>query len=76
VLAQWAENDHWQHFSGRQFFEHELPIHPSSLSRWRKRLGKAEAVAMLKATIHTGLKRKVITSAQIERVNVATTVQR
>jgi IS5 family transposase len=75
VLAQWVENPYWQHFSGRQFFEHELPIHPSSMSRWRKRLGEAGAEAMLKATIDTGLKMKVITPAQIERVNVDTTVQ-
>jgi IS5 family transposase len=75
VLAQWVENPYWQHFSGRQFFEHEMPIHPSSMSRWRKRLGEAGAEAMLKATIDTGLKMKVITPAQIERVNVDTTVQ-
>jgi IS5 family transposase len=75
VLAQWVENPYWQHFSGMQFFEHEMPIHPSSMSRWRKRLGEAGAEAMLKATIDTGLKMKAITPAQIERVNVDTTVQ-
>ena len=75
VVAKWVENPYWQHFSGRQFFEHELPIHPSSMTRWRKRLGEAGAEAMLKATIDTGLKMKVITPAQIERVNVDTTVQ-
>jgi len=75
VLAQWVENPYWQHFSGMQFFEHEMPIHPSSMSRWRKRLGEAGAETMLKATIDTGLKMKVITPAQIERVNVDTTVQ-
>jgi IS5 family transposase len=51
VQAQWVENPNWQHFSGRQFFEHGLPIQPSSISRWRKRLGEARAEAMLKATI-------------------------
>ena len=75
VLAQWLENPYWQHFSGRQFFEHEMPIHPSSMTRWRKRLGEAGAEAMLKATIDTGLKMKVITPAQIERVKVDPTVQ-
>jgi IS5 family transposase len=34
-----------------QFFEHELPIHPSSMMRWRKRLVEAGAEAMLKATL-------------------------
>jgi IS5 family transposase len=50
VLAQWVENPFWLHFSGRQFFEHEVPIDPSSMSRWRKGLGEAGAEAMLKAT--------------------------
>ena len=45
------------------------------MTRWCKRLGEAGAEAMLKATIDTGLKMKVITPAQIERVNVDTTVQ-
>ena len=69
VLAQWVENPYWQHFSGRQFFEHEIPIHPSSMSRWRKRLGEAGAEAMLKTTIDTGLKMKVITPAQIDTIS-------
>jgi IS5 family transposase len=70
-----VENPYWQHFSGRQFFLHEMPFHPSSMTRWRKRHGEAGVEAMRKATIDTGLKMKVITPAQIERVNVATTVQ-
>jgi IS5 family transposase len=28
VVARWTENPYWQHFSGRQFFEHEMPIDP------------------------------------------------
>ena len=41
VAAGWVENPHWQHFSGRQFLEHEFPIDPSSMTRWRKRLGES-----------------------------------
>jgi transposase, IS5 family len=75
VVAQWVENPYWQHFSGEQFFQHEMPIDPSSMTRWRKRLGEAGAEAMLKETIETGLRLKMITPAQIQRVNVDTTVQ-
>jgi IS5 family transposase len=56
TVQHWVENPYWQHFSDRQFFEHELPIDPSSMSRWRKRLGEAGAEAMLKATIEAGVK--------------------
>ena len=75
VVELWVENPYWQHFSGGQFFEHELPIDPSSMTRWRKRLGEAGAEAMLKATIETGLKMKVIKPSQMQRVNIDTTVQ-
>ena len=75
VVAHWVENPYWQHFSVRQFFEHELPIDPSSMTRWRKRLGEAGAESMLKATIEAGVRMKVITPTQMQRVNVDTTVQ-
>jgi len=75
VVGQWVENPYWQHFSGEQFFQHEMPIDPSSMTRWRKRLGEAGAEAMLKETIETGLRMKVITPAQIQHINVDTTVQ-
>lgn len=75
VVAGWVENPYWQHFSGRQFFEHKMPIDPSSMTRWRKRLGEAGAEAMLKATIETAVAMGVIRPAQIAHVNVDTTVQ-
>lgn len=75
VVQHWVENPYWQHFSGGQFFQHELPIDPSSMTRWRLRLGEAGAEAMLKETIQTGLRMKVITPTQLKRVNVDTTVQ-
>jgi IS5 family transposase len=75
VVAGWVENPYWQHFSGRQYFEHEFPIDPSSMTRWRKRLGEAGAEAMLKATIDTGVAMGVIRPAQIKHVNVDTTAQ-
>ena len=75
VVQQWVENPYWQYFSGEQFFQHERPIDPSSMTRWRHRLGEAGAEAMLKETIQTGLRMKVITLTQLKRVNVDTTVQ-
>ena len=75
VVARWVENPYWQHFSGRQYFEHDLPIDPSSMTRWRKRLGEAGAEAMLKATIDTGIQMKAIRAAHVAHVNIDTTVQ-
>ena len=75
VVTGWVENPYWQHFSGMKWFEHKLPIHPSSMSRWRKRIGDAGAEQLLKETIEAGLKLKAIKAFQLKRVNVDTTVQ-
>jgi IS5 family transposase len=58
-----------------QFFEHRRPLEPSSLTRWRQRVGEAGAEALLSETIAAGLMLKAITPAQLKRINVDTTVQ-
>lgn len=75
VVEAWVENPYWQFFSGMQYFEHRMPIHPSSMCRWRKRIGDAGAEELLKETIKAGLKLKAIKPHQLNRVNVDTTVQ-
>lgn len=39
VVEKWTENPYWQYFCGEQFFQHQLPAHPTSLVKWRKRVG-------------------------------------
>ena len=75
VVATWVENPYWQYFSGMKWFEHELPINASSMTRWRKRIGEAGAEEFLKETIKAGLKLKAVKSFQLKRVNIDTTVQ-
>ena len=75
VVAAWVENPYWQHFSGVRYFQHSMPIDPSSMTRWRKRLGEAGAEQMLRATIEAGMEMKAIRPTQLQRINVDTTVQ-
>jgi IS5 family transposase len=75
VVAGWVENPYWQYLSGMQFFEHDPPIDPSSITRWRKRIGEACAEELLKATIDAGLKLKAVKPHQLKRVNVDKTLQ-
>ena len=39
VVQRWIENPYDQWFCGCEYFQHELPCDPSSLTRWRKRIG-------------------------------------
>jgi IS5 family transposase len=75
VVACWVENPYWQYFSGMKWFEHKVPINPSSMTRWRKRIGEAGAEELLRERIEAGLKIKAVKPHQLKRVNVDTTVQ-
>jgi IS5 family transposase len=75
VVARWVENPYWQFFCGLCYMQHELPIDPSSLSRWRKRVGAERLEKLLEATIHTALAMKAVRPQELQKVNVDTTVQ-
>jgi IS5 family transposase len=75
TVARWAENPYWQYFSGRQHFEYRLPIDPSSMVRWRKRIGKEGAEELLSQTIQTAVKQRHLKKPQCAKVSVDTTVQ-
>ena len=38
VVAGWVENPFWQYLCGEEYFQHQLPIDPSSLSRFRHKI--------------------------------------
>jgi IS5 family transposase len=75
VVARLLENPYWQYFCGFKQFQHELSLDPSSLVRWRKRLGPDKLKELLAATIQTAKEKTLLTEKHIERVNVDTTVQ-
>jgi IS5 family transposase len=75
VVREWPERPYWQFFCGEEFFQHELPVDFSQISRWRKRIGKEGVERILKATIEAGLQTKTVTPRQMEVVVVDTTVQ-
>ena len=75
VVYGWVENPYWQYLSGMQFFEHDPPINPSSMSRWRKRIGEAGAEELLKETIAAGLTIKAVRPHPFKRVSVDTIVE-
>jgi IS5 family transposase len=75
VVERYVENPYWQFFCGRTFFEHELPCHPTSLVKWRHRLGAAGVEKLLTETLSTAKREQALRDSEIKRVNVDTTVQ-
>ena len=74
VVAFWLENAYWQVFTGETYLQTEPPIDPSSLSRWRKRLGEEGVEELLAQSIEAAKRAKVIKASSARRVIVDTTV--
>ena len=74
-VFEFIENPYWQYFCGYKYFQHEFPCDPSSLVRWRKRVGEDGAEKLLKATVEAAKKVGLLRSSDVEKVVVDTTVQ-
>ncbi|MGF6472999.1 IS5 family transposase [Paraburkholderia youngii] len=74
VVWQWVENPYWQVFTGETYLQTEPPIDPSSLTRWRKRMGEAGVEELLAETIEAAKRAGVIKASSVKRVIVDTTV--
>jgi IS5 family transposase len=75
VVASWVENPYWQYFCGQEYFVHEFPCDPTSLVKWRQRVGVEGSEQLLKESLAAAQREAVLTEAEIKRVNVDTTVQ-
>jgi len=75
VVDQFLENPYWQYFCGFEYFQHQFPLNPTSLVKWRKRIGPKGMEKLLQATIETAKRKEYVTEEHLERVNVDTTVQ-
>ncbi len=75
VVVGLLENPYWQYFCGFEFFIHNLPVDPTSMTRWRKRIGPKNMAQLLSETLETAKREKHLTKQHMERVNVDTTVQ-
>lgn len=75
VVAKWVENPYWQYFCGEKTFQHEFPCHPTSLVKWRQRVGVEGVEKLLKQVLHSAKEQQALKPNEIERVTVDTTVQ-
>ena len=75
VCERWVENPYFQYFCGEEFFQHELPLERSSLSRWRQRMGEERLQALLQESLAVAVKTEAMKPRDLARVIVDTTVQ-
>lgn len=75
VVDRLLENPYWQYFCGFEYFQHQLSLDPTSLVKWRKRIGPKGMEKLLAGTIETAKSENHVSKEHLERVNVDTTVQ-
>ena len=75
LLDRWVENPYWQYFCGFTTMQHEVPLHPTSLTKWRQRIGAEQLVQLLEETISLAKRERHVSDKDLSRVNVDTTVQ-
>jgi len=75
VVERWLENPYWQRFCGFTHMQHQPPIHPTSMTKWRQRLGEEKMAELLKQTIEVAVRDRHLPARELRHVNVDTTVQ-
>src|SRR5882672_521637 len=75
VVERWVENPYWQYFCGFTHMQHEAPIDPSSMSRWRKRVGVNRLEQLLQETIDLAVRERQLRPRDLAQITVDTTVQ-
>jgi len=69
-----VENPYWQFFCGYDFLQWEFPIDPSSLTRFRGRIGADAMNKILSLTINASVKSEAVKVKDFEKVIVDSTV--
>jgi len=75
LVARWVENPYWQAFCGYTHMQHACPIHPTSMTKWRHRVGADRLEVLLTETIDLAVRERQVSPRDLRRVNVDTTVQ-
>jgi transposase, IS5 family len=75
LCARWVENPYYQFFCGEEFFQHELVLDRSSLTRWRQRMGEEKMKALLQESLSIAVKTNAVKPSELSEVIIDTTVE-
>ena len=75
VVEAFLENPYWQYFLGYEFFQHRFRLDPTSLVKWRQRIGSEGMEMLIYELLSTAQRLKLLKPSDMHRVTVDTTVQ-
>jgi transposase, IS5 family len=70
-----VENPYCQFFCGEEFFQTELVLDRSSLTRWRQRMGEEKIKALLQESLPIAVKSDAIKPSELSEVIIDATVE-
>jgi IS5 family transposase len=75
LCERWVENPYYQFLCGEEFFQHELVLDRSSLTRWRQRMGEEKVKALLQESLSIAVKTDAVKPSELSEVIIDTTVE-
>lgn len=74
TIEMWVENPYWQYFCGYDYLQWDEPADPTTLIKWRQRLGKENLELVLSYTIKAAREVGLIKKSSLSQVISDTTV--
>lgn len=74
LMQVWVTNPYYQYFCGETHFQHRPPVDPTSLIKWRHRLGEEGMVWLLTAVVESAVNSGVVERSSFSHVCVDSTV--
>jgi len=74
LIEAWVSNPYYQYFCGEVQFQHEAPADPTSLIKWRQRLGDEGLEWLLTMVLDSAVKAKALTRNSMAHLCVDSTV--
>ena len=65
IAIRSKEERYWQYFCGEDNFTHEFPCDPTSLVKWRQRVGVEGSEQLLKESLAAAQREAVLTAAEV-----------
>jgi transposase, IS5 family len=72
LCERWVENPYYQFFCGEEFFQHDLGLDRSSLTRWRQRMGEEKIKALLQESLSIAVKTDAVKPSELSEVIIDT----
>ncbi len=74
LMAAWVTNPYFQYFCGETHFQHKPPADPTSLIRWRQRLGEEGMEWMLTTVLESAESSGIVEKRSLSHLCVDSTV--